>query len=44
MPFAGFGDPGDVLAQQIKLELPVDQWFVRAVAACFGRFAAVIIR
>jgi hypothetical protein len=39
----GFGSPGDVLAQQVKLELPVNQWFLRAVAACFGRFAAVTI-
>ena len=44
MSFAGFGDPGDVLAQQIKLKLPVDQWFLRAVASCFGRLAAAIIR
>ena len=43
MPVAAFGYPGDVLARQIKLELPVDQWFLRAVAACFGRSAAVII-
>lgn len=43
MPFAGFGCPGDVLAQQIKLKLPVDQWFLRAIATCFGRLAAVII-
>jgi hypothetical protein len=42
MPVAGFDYPGDVLAQQIKLKLPVDQWFVR-VAACFGRSTAVII-
>jgi hypothetical protein len=34
MPFAGFGYPGDVLAKQIKLELPVDQRFLRALAAC----------
>ena len=38
MPVAGFDYPGDVLAQQIKLKLPVDQWFVRALAARFGRF------
>ena len=43
MSLAGIGDPGDVLAQQVELELPVDQWFVRA-AACVGGFAAVIIR
>jgi hypothetical protein len=43
MPYAGFGYPGDVLAQQIKLKLPVDQWFLRVLAAWFGRFAAVII-
>ncbi len=30
-------------AQQIKLKLPVDQWFSGAAAACFGRFAAVVI-
>ena len=33
MPFAGIGHPGDVLAQQIELKLPVDQRFVRALAA-----------
>ena len=44
MPFAGFGYPGDVLAQQIKLKLPVDQWFLRTSAACSVDFAAVIIR
>jgi hypothetical protein len=43
MPLAGTGHPGDVLAQQIKLKLPVDQRFLRAAAACFGRFAAVTI-
>ena len=43
MPFAGIGHPGDVLAQQIKLKLPVDQWFSRAVAFCLDGFAAVII-
>jgi len=43
MPFAGFGYPSDVLAQRIRLKLPVDQWFLRALAAC-GRFAASIIR
>jgi hypothetical protein len=43
MPFAGIGHPGDVLAQQVKLKSPVDQWFLRAVAACPGRSAAVII-
>ncbi len=43
MPCAGFGYPGDVLAQQIEFELPVDQRFLRALAACFGGFAAVII-
>ena len=43
MPVAGIDYPGDVLAQQIKLKLPVDQWFLRAVAACFGRSAAVIV-
>ena len=43
MPFAGFGYPGDVLAQQIKLKLPVDQRFLRALAACLGPFAAAII-
>ena len=42
MPVAGIGYPGDVLAQQVKLKLPVDQWFVR-VAPCFGRSTAVII-
>jgi hypothetical protein len=42
MPFAGFGYPGDVLAEQIKLKSPVDQWFLRALAAR-GRFAALII-
>ncbi len=42
MPFAGIGNPGDVLAQQIKLKLPVDQWFSGAAAACFGRFAVII--
>ncbi len=42
MPLAAFGYPGDVLAQQIKLELPVNQWFFQAVAACFGRFAVII--
>jgi hypothetical protein len=44
MPVAGMGDPGDVLAQQVKLELPVDQWFARAVATYVGRLAAVVIR
>ena len=34
MPLAGFGYPGDVLAQQVKLKLPVDQRFLRALAAC----------
>ncbi len=38
MPLAAFGYPGDV----IKLELPVNQWFFQAVAACFGRFAVII--
>jgi hypothetical protein len=29
MAFAGIGYPGGVLAEQVKLELPVDQWFLR---------------
>jgi hypothetical protein len=44
MSFAGFGYPGNVLAQQVALELPVDQWFLRAVVACVGDVAAVVIR
>ena len=43
MPRAGIGHPGDVLAQQIELKLPVDQRFLRAVVAYPGRSAAVII-
>ena len=42
MPLAGFGYPGDVLAKQVKLKLPVDQRFLWALAPC-GRIAAVII-
>jgi hypothetical protein len=41
MPLAGIGYAGDVLAEQVKLKLPVDQWFLRAVAACPGRSAWV---
>ena len=44
MPFAGFGYPGNVLAQQVAFELPVDQWFLRAAVACVGDVAAVVIR
>ena len=43
MPFAGFGDLGDVLAQQIKLKLAVNHRFSRALAACLAPVAAAII-
>jgi hypothetical protein len=43
MPAPGFGDPSDMLAKHVKLKLPVNQWFVRAPAACPGPFGAAII-
>jgi len=43
MPVAGFGYPGDVLAEHIKLKLAVNQRFLRALAACPRPFAAAII-
>ena len=43
MPGAGIDYPGDVLAQQIKLELPVNQWFPGALAARPRCFAVVIV-
>jgi hypothetical protein len=43
MPFAGFGYPGDVLAQHIKLKPTVNQRFLRALAPCLGPFATAII-
>jgi len=43
MACAGIEYPGDVLAQQIKLELPVDQRFLLGLAARLGPSAAVII-
>ena len=43
MPLAGFGDPDDVLAQQIKLKLAVNQRFLRALAACLAHLAAAVI-
>jgi len=43
MAIAGFGHPGDVLAQQIKLKTPIDQRFLLDLTARLGRSAAVII-
>jgi hypothetical protein len=43
VPGAGIDYPGDVLAQQVKLELPVSQWFPGALAARPRRFAVVLV-
>ena len=43
MSCAGIGYPGDVLAQQIKLKTPVNQWFLLVLAARLGPSSAVII-
>src|SRR5690242_11383237 len=43
MPGAGIDYPGDVLAQQIKLKLPVNQWFPGALAVRPRCFAVVIV-
>ena len=33
MPSAGFDDPSDMLAEHVKLKLPVNQRFLRARVA-----------
>jgi hypothetical protein len=43
MASTGFGYPSDVLAKHVKLKLPVNQWFLRALAARLDPFAIAII-
>jgi hypothetical protein len=46
MASTGFGYPSDVLAKHVKLKLPINQWFLWALAArldSFAPFAVAII-
>jgi hypothetical protein len=42
MPSPVLDNPVDVLAKHVKLKLSVNQWLLRARAACAGPFAAAI--
>ncbi len=43
MALAGFDDSINVLAKQVKLKLPVNQWLLRALPTCLDLLAAVIV-
>jgi hypothetical protein len=43
MTSTGFDYPSDVLAKHVKLKLPVNQWFLRALATRLDPFAIAII-
>jgi hypothetical protein len=43
MASTGVGYQSDVLAKHVKLKLPANQWFSRALAGPLDPFAAAII-